>query len=212
MDPKHICFENTAAEIIKNLKKRRMEGFYVPTAAEALEKAQSFLTPGCSASSGGSMTLQEIGLMDALRARDDVTFIDRESGTNPDEMLAIQRRAFSCDFYFMSTNAITIDGELVNIDGTGNRVASLIYGPKNVIIIAGMNKVTADVHSALKRVRSTASAPNCIRLNRNTPCALTGKCGECLGDDSICSQTVITRRSGFKDRIKVILVGENLGY
>ena len=184
MSPKNIYYERCAQTIISNLQKRRMEGYYYPTAKEAVEKALSFLTPGCSACSGGSMTLQDTGMMDALRAREDITFIDRESGKNPEEMLEIQRRGFSCDYFFMSTNAITMDGELVNTDGTGNRVAALIYGPKNV----------------------------CIRLNRKTPCSVTGKCGNCLGDDSICSQTVITRRSGTPGRIKVILVGEELGY
>lgn len=112
----------------------------------------------------------------------------------------------------MSTNAITMDGELVNIDGSGNRVAALIFGPEEVIIVAGMNKVTADVPGAYKRVKNIASPPNCVRLNKNTPCAMTGQCGSCLGDDCICSQTVITRRSGIPGRIKVILVGEELGY
>lgn len=212
MSPKNIYYERCAQTIISNLQKRRMEGYYYPTAEEAVKKALSFLTPGCSACSGGSMTLQDTGMMDALRSREDITFIDRESGKNPDEMLEIQRRGFSCDYFFMSTNAITMDGELVNTDGTGNRVAALIYGPKNVIILAGMNKVVSDVHSGIKRIRDIASSPNCIRLNRKTPCSITGKCGNCLGDDSICSQTVITRRSGIPGRIKVILVGEELGY
>ncbi|MCU6760936.1 Uncharacterised ACR%2C YkgG family COG1556 [uncultured Roseburia sp.] len=212
MDPKLIYFERAADTIIKNLQKRRMEGFYCKTRQEALKKALSFLSPGDCASSGGSMTLNQIGLMDALRADPDIKFIDRETGKNPEEMLDLQRHAFFSDYFFMSTNAITMDGELINIDGSGNRVSALIYGPKNVIIIAGMNKVTPDVHSAVKRVRGTASSPNCIRLNKKTPCSVTGICGNCLGDDSICSQTVITRRSGIVGRIKVILVGEELGY
>jgi hypothetical protein len=112
----------------------------------------------------------------------------------------------------MSTNAITLDGELVNVDGNGNRVASLIYGPKHVIVITGMNKVVPDVLQGYDRVRNIASPPNTIRLGKNTPCANTGKCGNCLSPDCICSQIVVTRRSREKERIIVILVNENLGF
>ena len=124
----------------------------------------------------------------------------------------IYRKAFCCDNYIMSTNAITYDGELVNIDGTGNRVAALIYGPKNVVVIAGMNKVTDNVENAYKRARSHASVPNAIRLDMNTPCKATGLCSDCTSPDCICCQAVITRYSRIKGRIKVILVGESLGY
>lgn len=212
MGPKEIYYEKAAATIIKNLQKRRMEGYYCPTAKEAAGLAMSFVKPGMSASNGGSMTLQECGIMDMLRSREDITFLDRDNGKTPEEVQDILHQALSCDCYFMSTNAITLEGELVNIDGSGNRVAALIYGPKEVIIVAGMNKVTSDIPSAYKRIKDIASPPNCVRLNKNTPCSLTGKCGDCLGDDSICSQTVITRRSGIVGRIKVILVGEELGY
>ena len=112
----------------------------------------------------------------------------------------------------MSTNAITLDGELINIDGRGNRVAALIYGPEQVIIIAGMNKVATDEAAGLARARNMAAPPNCVRLNKKTPCAVTGRCGDCYGEESICSQIVVTRRSSQKNRIKVILVGEELGY
>lgn len=212
MTPKQQYYENAANTIIKNLKKRRMDGYYCPTAEEAARLAMSFAKPGMTVSNGGSVTLQECGMIDMLRSRKDITYLDRNNGTTPEEVTAILRQALLSDCYFMSTNAITMDGELVNIDGSGNRVAALIFGPKEVIIVAGMNKVTADVHSAYKRVKNIASPPNCVRLNKNTPCAMNGECGNCLGDDCICSQTVITRRSGIPGRIKVILVGEELGY
>ena len=112
----------------------------------------------------------------------------------------------------MSTNAITTNGELVNIDGTGNRVAALIYGPETVIILAGMNKIAANVDEALSRVHNVATAQNCIRLGKKTPCAITGVCADCLSPDCICNQVVITRRSGIKGRIKVLLIGESFGY
>ena len=112
----------------------------------------------------------------------------------------------------MSTNAITADGELVNIDGNGNRVAALIFGPKQVIIVAGMNKVAVTEEEAINRARNMAAPPNCIRLNKHTPCAATGKCADCMGSETICCHTVITRRSRDAECIKVILVGEELGY
>ncbi len=212
MTPKQQYYENTANTIIKNLKRRRMDGYYCPTSAEAVDLAMSLTHAGDTVGTGGSMSLEECGMMEQLRTRTDITFLDRAAGKNPEEVYDLLHRMLSSDTYFMSTNAITMDGELVNIDGSGNRLAALIYGPTQVIIIAGMNKVSADIPSAYQRVKAIATPPNCIRLSKNTPCALTGKCGDCLGDDSICSQIVVTRRSGIAGRIKVILVGEELGY
>ena len=158
------------------------------------------------------MTLAESGILDALRAKSDIHLIDRNTAKTPEETKQMYRDAFSADTYFMSTNAITLDGELINIDGNGNRVAALIYGPDQVIIVAGLNKVTANVEDGIRRVRNCATPPNCIRLNKKTPCAATGRCADCLSPEGICNQIVITRRSGNPDRIKVILIGESLGY
>lgn len=210
--PKQMHYETLAGTIIKNLEKRQMEGFYCATIEEAEKKAFSFLTDSCSVSFGGSMTLEETGLLTALRHDPHIRLIDRATAKNPEEAKKLYHDALSADFYFMSTNAITTEGELVNIDGTGNRVAALIYGPENVIILAGMNKVAANVDEALSRVHNVASPINCKRLGRNTPCAVTGVCADCLSPDCICSQTVITRRSGIKGRIKVLLIGEDYGY
>jgi hypothetical protein len=212
MTPKQQYYENAANTILKTFDKRGFEGCYCATAKEAVEKALSYVKPGMSVSFGGSMTLSECGLMDALQSKEDITLLDRGKAASPEEVQDIYHQALSCDCYFMSTNAITMNGELVNTDGTGNRVAALIYGPKNVIIIAGMNKVAADLAEAQSRVKTKASAPNCVRLNRNTPCSVTGICHDCFGQECICSQTVITRRSAIKNRIKIILVGEELGY
>lgn len=212
MEPKQIHYGKQAATIIKNLEKRRMEGYYCATAAEAKEKALSLIGAGSSVSFGGSMTLEECGVLDVLRKREDIKLYDRDSAKTPDEVGVIYRQAFSADTFLMSTNAITLDGELINIDGRGNRVAALIFGPAQVIVIAGMNKVTTDETAGIARVRNMASPANCIRLNKNTPCSVTGRCGDCYGEESICSQLVVTRRSSEKGRIKVILVGEELGY
>ncbi|MBR3870470.1 MAG: lactate utilization protein [Clostridia bacterium] len=211
MTPKKINYQHTADTIIKNLAKRQMKGYYCETKEDALKLALSLMPEGSSISWGGSMTLFECGLMDAIKnASYDI--IDRDTATTPEEIREMSGRICTSDFFLMSTNAITMEGELVNVDGRANRVSFLCYGPQNVIIIAGMNKVTLDVEEGLKRARNIAAPPNTVRLSRNTPCAVTGKCGNCLSPDCICSQIVVTRRSHIPDRIKVILVGEELGF
>jgi hypothetical protein len=212
MTPKKIYYENLADSIIDRFNKRGIEGYYCENAEEALLTAKRFLTPGCSVSWGGSQTLIDIGLLESLSSSSDYIIYDRDKAKTPEEKLQVYSKTVMADYYFMSTNAITLDGQLVNIDGSGNRVACLITGPKNVIIIAGMNKVTTDVDNAIERVRNMATPPNTVRLGRKTPCAETGKCANCLVDDCICNQIVITRRSGTQGRIKVILVGEELGF
>ncbi len=212
MNPKQMHYETLAQTLIKNLEKRRMEACYCATAREAMEKALSYLPAGCTVAFGGSMTLAETGTLDALRARDDITLLDRAAAATPEEKKQLYHDALSADYYFMSTNAVTNDGELVNIDGIGNRVAALVYGPEHVIVMTGMNKVAATVEEAVSRVHNTATPMNCKRLGKNTPCAATGVCADCLSPDCICNQVVITRRSGIQGRIKVILIGEVCGY
>ena len=211
MNPKGTYYDRQASRIIKNLKKRNMDGFYCATADEAREKALSLIAPGETVSFGSSVTIEECGILDALRGRDDITLYDRATAKNAEEMGVIFRQAFGADSYLMSANAITLDGELVNIDGNGNRVAALIFGPKQVIVVAGMNKVVSNEEEAVHRARNMAAPPNCIRLNKSTPCATTGKCTDCMGSETICCHTVVTRRSRDEGRIKVILVGEQLG-
>lgn len=212
MTPEKTHYQKLAETVIKNLKKRQMDGCYCETIEEAEKEVFSCLTAACTVSFGGSMTLEEMGLLTALRHDPNITLIDRATAKSPEETKKMYHDALSADYYFMSTNAITTDGELVNIDGTGNRVAALIYGPEHVIILAGMNKVVPTLDDAIHRVHNTASPINCQRLNKNTPCAATGACADCLSPDCICNQTVITRRSGVPGRIKVILIGEALGY
>lgn len=212
MNPKQTFYQTQAETIIKNLEKRRMEGYYCATKEDAVKTAMSLTAAGTTASFGGSMTLSETGILEALKNRTDICLIDRSLAKTPQEIKQAYRDSFSADTYFMSTNAITLDGHLVNVDGNGNRVAALIYGPDQVVVVTGMNKVTPTVEDAIRRVNHLAAPPNCIRLNKKTPCAATGKCAGCLGDDCICSQTVITRRSGIIGRIKVLLVGQELGY
>lgn len=202
-----------AQTIIKGLEKRNMEGVFCETKEDALAKALSYIEEGSSVTWGGSMSISEIGLIDAVK-NGNYEIIDRSVAKNYDEQREIFSKAVLADYYLMSSNAITLDGELINIDGTGNRVACLTYGPKNVIMIVGMNKVVNDVEDGIKRVRNFASPPNTLRLGLKTPCSMTGRCGDCYGDTCICSQIVVTRRqsAAMRGRIKIILVGESLGY
>ena len=211
MSPKAQANRSLANTIIENMKKKNLEGYYCETAKEAVEQALSFMPEGSSVTWGGSMSIIESGLMDAVR-QGNYEIIDRDTAKTPEEAREMYAKQVMADFFLMSTNALTIGGELVNIDGRSNRISCLCWGPQNVIILAGMNKVAADVESAIARVRNFAAPPNAVRLNRNTPCAKTGKCGDCYSPDCICSQILVTRRSSTPNRIKVILVGEELGY
>lgn len=203
-------YKNQASTIIKNLKSRSMEGYYFETAAEAVKDIMKRIGTGKTIASGGSMSVEESGLMKAIKESDN-TFIDRLLAKTDAEKDLVLQQTVVADYYVMSTNAITLDGQLVNIDGNGNRVASLICGPKEVIILAGMNKVCKDVEAAIDRVHNFAAPPNTVRLNIDTPCKSLGVCGNCL-KNTICCQTVITRSSRINGRIKVYLVGEELGY
>lgn len=211
MTPKKQHYELLADTIIDKFNRRSIEGYYCDNSEEALQMAKRFLTPGCSISWGGSETLNEIGLLDELQSSDYVLY-DRSTAKTPEEKSELYGKIVTCDYYFMSSNAITMDGQLVNIDGNGNRVACLITGPSNVIVIAGMNKIVKDVDTGIDRIQNMASPPNVLRLGYNTPCSELGRCTNCLTDDCICCEIVITRKSRIPGRIKVILVGEELGY
>lgn len=212
--PRQTFYENQAASIIKKLNARKMEGYYCETVEAAKAKVVELISGAegtkKSVAYGGSMTIDENGFKDAITAAGHELVI-RENYKTPEEVKECKAKQINSDCFIMSTNAITLDGELVNIDGRGNRVCYMIYGPDSVVIVAGMNKVVANVDDAIRRIRNEATPPNCNRLNCDTPCAKTGKCGDCL-TNSICSQIVITRTSLIPNRIKVVLVGEVLGY
>ena len=211
MGYKSESYENQAKTIIKNLKKRNMIGYYCETGKEALDLVKSILPKGSLVTNGGSETLVETGIMDLIRSGE-YEYIDRKSAKTPEESRALYGRIVTADYYLMSTNAITKEGELINVDGVGNRVACLINGPEHVLVITGMNKVVTTVEDGIRRVRNIAAPPNSIRVGSKTPCSVTGFCSDCQSDDCICSQTVITRRSMKPGRITVILVGEEYGF
>lgn len=211
MSHKKTALSRQAETIIKNLQKRNIEGHYFDTSPACVEAILSAMPSGAIIGWGGSETLKECGLFDAIHSGS-YELLDRSAAKTPEESRQIYGRTVLSDYFLMSTNAITLDGELINIDGNGNRVACLIQGPSHVIIVAGMNKVVPDVKTGVARVRNTASPANAIRLARNLPCAATGICHDCLSPECFCCQVVVTRRSMHPGRIKVYLVGEDLGY
>lgn len=200
--------EELAQKIIKGLKSRNMTGYYVKTKEEALNKALELIPKQSKITKGGSMSVNEIGLVDALKAGN-YEYCDREA---MEDKRAAELFAYNADIYLGSTNAITEDGILINIDGNSNRVSAYAYGPKKLILIVGMNKAAADVDSAMKRARNEAARLNAKRFGLSLPCTLTGSCMNCKSPDTICCQFLVTRYSRHTDRIHVILVDEALGY
>ena len=211
MTPKQTFYENQAKSIIHKLEARKMEGYYCPDKESAKAKVLELIGPNKKVVTyGGSMSLDEVGLKEAVEeAGHDL--LRREKYVTPEEKRECFAKQTLADVFMMSTNAITLDGELVNIDGSGNRVACLSFGPNEVIVVAGMNKVVSNVEEGIARSRNFAAPPNTVRLGCDTPCAKIGQCGNCL-NDTICCQIVVTRACRVPGRIKVILVGEELGY
>lgn len=211
MTPQELRNERLAQTMIKNLKRRHIEGFYCPTAEEAVKKVSELIADGSSVTWGGTMTVRDLGIPDALRSRGTLEVLDRDLAATAEEKLAIYLKAFTADVYLTSANAISEDGVIVNIDGNGNRVAAITWGPKKVIFVIGLNKVAQTVEAALARVRSTASPTNAARFDVNTPCQTDGVCHNCNSTDCICNYVHFLRNSP-NGRHQVVLVGENYGY
>ena len=197
-----------AETVIKGLESRNMSGYYAKDKDEAKKIALDLIAEGSSVTMGGAMSVHEIGLVDALK-EGNYNFIDRDAES--DKRVAMLK-AYDADVFLSSANAITNDGVLINIDGNSNRVSAIAQGPKKVVFVVGMNKVCADVDSAMKRARNVAAPINAQRFGLNTPCAKTGACFDCKSPDTICCQFLITRYSRHEGRIHVILVDENLGF
>lgn len=211
MTPKELRNERLAERMIKNLKRRNMEAFYCPTTAEAVQKVSELIADGSSVTWGGSMTIRDMGIPQALKDRGTLEVLDRDEVTDREEVVKIYERAFTADVYLSSANAISEDGVIVNIDGNGNRVAAITWGPKKVIFIIGLNKVAQTVEAALARARSTASPINAARFDIKTPCQVDGVCHNCNSPESICNYVHFLRNSP-KGKHKVVLVGEDYGY
>lgn len=203
-------YDKAGPAVAEAMRKRGFEAYYVSTAEEAREKALELIPENSVVSWGGSITIDEIGLKEAVISRS-CKVINRDAVESREEKMELMRQALTCDVFLMSANAISEDGQLVNIDGTGNRVAALCFGPKEVIVVAGMNKVAGSLEEAYSRARKFAAPVNAQRFDSETPCSKTGMCADCLSPQCICSQMVVTRRTS-GGRIKVILVGEDLGF
>ena len=208
--PKKVMYDKSGPKLVQALEKRNMEGYYCPTAEEAVAKVLELIPVDHTVSWGGAMTVDQLGIKQKL-ARRGQPLIDRDTAKTPEERDALLHQALSCGTFLMSSNAISIDGQLVNIDGLANRVAALCFGPKQVIVVAGMNKVAADLDSAISRARHIAAPANAQRFDGTTPCSVNGQCADCASPDCICSQIVVTRFCKVPGRIKVVLVGEELG-
>lgn len=204
--------EKKVQRTIENLEKNNMQAYYVEDENSLLNKIDELIKEGDTVSVGGSMTLFETGIIDMLRSGK-YNFLDRY---NPDlsneDIKEIYRKSFFADAYFTSSNAVTEDGELYNVDGNGNRVAAMIYGPDKVIVIIGTNKIVTDVDEAIERNRRLAAPANTKRLNKKTPCANLGYCVDCNSPERICNDYVLIRKQGQKGRIHVIIIGKELGY
>ena len=200
-----------APKIIKGLESRNMKGYYAETKEEALQLALGLIPKKSSISWGGSMSIREIGLMDAV-LNGDFTIFNRDTCTTPEERRQVELQAFGADYFLCSSNAITEDGILVNIDGNANRVAAIAYGPLHILMIVGMNKVAKDEAQAMYRARNVAAPINTQRFPITTPCTQNGSCADCKSRDTICCQFLTTRYSRHADRIHVILVNEDLGF
>ena len=209
--PRDLYYEKQGNILVSNLKKRHFDAWYCANRQEALAKALELIPEGATVGWGGARSAQEIGLMDALNAGNYRT-IDRDQLKTLEEKQQAARDCLSADVFLTGANGLSLDGQMVNIDGNGNRVAAILFGPKSVLVIAGMNKVMDSLENAVKRARTVAAPMNEQRFLGNTPCAVTGVCADCKSEDCICNQIVITRHCRPAGRIKFILVGEELGF
>jgi L-lactate utilization protein LutB len=212
MTPLEERNQKLAEKMIKNLKRRNMEAFYCPTGKNAVEKVSELIADGSTVTWGGTATVRDLGIPQALKNRSTLNVLDRDTVETPEEKVQMYLKAFTADVYLTSANAISEDGVIVNIDGNGNRVAAISWGPKKVIFVIGLNKVAQTIEAAIARARGIASPINSQRFDINTPCRIDGTCHNCNSPESICSYVHILRNSRNGNRHIVILVGEDLGY
>lgn len=213
MTPKEKRNALLAEKLVGNLKQRHYEAFFCHTAQEAVEKITGMIPEGSSVTWGGSMTIRDMGLTRALHNKEGLDIWDRDLAPDRETAQEIYRRAFYADYYLSSVNAMSEDGEIVNIDGNGNRVAAITFGPKHVILVVGINKVAQNLEAAISRARSLAAPVNMMRFaDLNTPCKHDGTCHDCKSPDSICNYIQIMRNSHPAGRHIVVIVDEELGY
>lgn len=209
--PKELYYEKRGKLLVKNLISRHFDAYYCSNKEEALAKALELIPDGASVGWGGVKSADEIGLLDAIRTGN-YKALDRDAANSPEERLKIEMDCFAADVFLTGANAMSLDGQMVSIDGNGNRVAAIIYGPKKVLVLVGMNKVCDTIESAVQRARTVAAPMNMQRFMKDTPCAVTGTCGNCKQEGCICNQILITRHCRPVGRIQFLVVGEELGF
>ncbi len=212
MTPQEERNQKLAERLIKNLGRRHIEACYCPTGAEAVRKVSELIADGSTVTWGGTATVRDLGIPQVLKERGTLNVLDRDTVDTPEEKQQMYLRAFSADVYLTSANAISEDGVIVNVDGNGNRVAAISWGPKRVIFVIGLNKVAQTQEAAIARARGTASPINTQRFDIQTPCRADGVCHDCNSPDSICSYIHLLRNNRTPGRHVVVLVGESLGY
>lgn len=206
-----MYYDKRGEALVKAFQKRHFEAYYCPTKEEARKQVLALIPEGSSVGWGGAISAAQVGVQEAVHAGN-YTVIDRDSVSDPGEKNRLMRECFNADYFITGANALSQDGQMVNIDGNGNRVGMIVYGPKYIIVVAGMNKVCPTVEDAVKRARTVAAPMNQQRFGLPNPCTTTGSCADCLCETSICNQVLITRHCKPAGRIKLVLVGEELGF
>lgn len=204
--------QTIGAKVVEALQKNHFTASYVNTKEEALEKLTAMISKDATVGIAGSATLKEVGIDTLLEERGNTVFNHNKPGLSPEVSLDLRRKQLTCDVFLTSTNALTLNGELVNVDGSGNRVAAMIFGPKKVIVVAGINKIATNVEAAMDRIELYAAPINNKRLNRPNPCTVTGECMDCQGPTRICNVTTVMHKKPGTSDIEVIIIGESLGF
>ena len=207
---KSMYYKKRGNILVKNLQKRNFEAYYCENKEEALKTAVSLIPDGAAVGWGGCLSCEQIGLLEAVR-KGNYHAYDRDTCQTLEERDAVMRKCLTADVFLTGANALSLSGEMVNIDGNANRVAAICYGPQSVIVVVGMNKVCQDLDAAIERAKNIAAPLNMGRFGFSTPCNATGSCGDCIGEGCICNQMLITRHSRIAGRIKFVIVGEDLG-
>lgn len=204
-------YEKRAQVLVKNLQSRHFDAWYCDNKEDALKKALELIPMDATIGWGGAMSAQQIGLLDAVKSGSYNAY-DRDSCATMEDRVKMMKKCLTADVFLTGANAISLDGQMVNIDGIGNRVAAIVYGPETILVIAGMNKVVDTLEDAVRRARTVAAPMNQQRFTNQTPCQITGSCADCKSPECICNQILITRHCRPAGRIKFIIVGEELGF
>lgn len=204
--------QTIGTRVVEALQKNNFKASYVNTKEEALDKLSALIPVDATVGIGGSWTIKEVGIDTLLEERGNTVFNHNKPGLSPEETLAPRRKQMTCDVFLTGTNALTLKGELVNVDGAGNRVAAMIFGPKKVVVITGINKVVTNVEAAMERIELFAPPINNKRLSRPNPCTVTGECMDCQGPTRICNVTTVMHKKPAVTDLEVIIIGEELGF